>query len=186
MGCYLCGGKGVIRQQKGREICAKCFCRLIEKRIRKYSRINKCFSNKDRILVIGDLSRYFVENIVGKRPVKLFFRAKEDESFIKKNKINKIAPNQTLDDEVNSFLEDVFNKKKRKIEKKHISLLANITDKEAKLFAKLRKIKFKPNKKNKDIMKLLKELTKKHTHAKFSLMKNIRNLGKLAQSSSVK
>ena len=179
MGCYLCGGKGVIRQQKGRDICSKCFCRLIEKRIRKYSRVNKCFNTKDRILVIGDLAGYFVGNIVGKRPVKLFFRAKEDKGFVKKNKISKIVPNWTLDDEATDFLEEVFDKKKRKTEKKHVNLLANITDVEAKLFAKLKKIKFKPNKKNKDVIKLIEELTKKHTHARFSLMKNIRALEKL-------
>ena len=102
MRCYLCSSKGVIRQQKGRDICKKCFCRLIEKRIRKFARINKCFRANDRVLVIGSLARYFVENIVGKKPVKLFFRAKEDNEFARKNKINKIAPNYTLDDEVNS------------------------------------------------------------------------------------
>ena len=122
---------------------------------------------------------YFVEQIASKKPIKLFFRAKEDEEFIRKNKINKIVANWTLDDEVTSFLEGVFLNKKRKLGKRYINLLTTITDKEAKLFAKLKKIKFKPNKKNKDIMELIEELSKKHTHAKFSLMKNIKDLNKI-------
>lgn len=175
MGCYLCNKKSVVKQQKGREICADCFCRLIEKRIRKYARVNKIFGKNDSIFVVGKLAEYFVRQIIGKRPVKIFSRAKVDSVFIKKNKINLVVVSDTLDDEINMFLEKVVNNKK-KGKDKSVKLLSCITDEEAQMFAKIKKIKFVPKKKNKDIMKFVNELSAKHTHARFSLIKNIKDL----------
>jgi hypothetical protein len=179
MECYLCKGKGVVKQQKGRAICERCFCRIIEKRIRKYVRVNECFSNNDKVLVVGDLAKFFVESIVGERPLKLYFSNKEDKELIKKNNINKIAKTWTMDDEDNKFLESVFSDKSRKIDNKYVKMLTSITDEEASIFAKFKGIKFKPNKKNKDVMELMEELSKKHVHAKYSLIKNIRELDML-------
>jgi isochorismate hydrolase len=172
MKCYLCNKTAQIKQQKGRAVCNECFTRLIEKRIRKYTRINKLFRPKDKILVIGDLNKYFVESIAKNLPMKLFFRAKEDKGLIKKNKINKIIIQWTADDEDNLFLESLFLGKKIKTDKKHISLLKVVTDNESKLFAKIKKLKFKENKKNNDIQKLMDDLERKDPGAKFRLLKN--------------
>lgn len=175
MKCYLCSGKGILKQQKGRSICSRCFCRLIEKRVRKRARLGRFFGSKDNVLAVGEVSGYFLRVIAGNRPMKLFFSSRLNDSFVKKNKINKIVVDWTLDDEINAFLEEILNCKKRKNDKK-IKLIANITDKEALLFAKLKGLKFKPNVKNKDITQLVERLVEKHTHAKYSMLVNIEEL----------
>ncbi len=164
MKCYLCNKKAQIKQQKGRSVCDECFSRLIEKRIRKYTRLNKIFRPNDRVLVIGDLSKYFVKSITKGLPIKIFSR--------KNKKANKIVVIWTADDEANLFLEELFLGKKIKQDKKQVKLLRVITDKEAKLFAKIKKLKFKENKKNKDIQRFIDELEKKDPGAKFRLVKN--------------
>jgi len=171
MKCYLCSKSAKIKQQKGRAICDDCFVRLIEKRIRKYTRLNKIFKPEDKILIKGDLSKYFVESITKDLPVKIFSN--------KNKKSNKIAIDWTADDEANLFLEELFLGKKAKVEKRYIRLLRVITDKEAELFSKIKKLKFKRNKKNKDIQKLIDDMEKKDPGAKYRLLKNFDMLNRL-------
>lgn len=177
MKCYLCKKEGNIEYQK-RPICSSCFSRIIEKRIRKNARINKLFNKNDRILVLGKINKYFVESMLKDLPVKLFFRAKEDKEFIKKNRINKVVALWTLDDEANKFIKGVFSAKKVKANKK-IKLLVNVSDKELEMFSKSNKIKFNPNKKDKDVQKFLDNVEKKHPNIKFNLLRNINELNKL-------
>ena len=180
MKCYLCNKKAQIKQQKGRAVCNACFSRLIEKRIRKYTRLNQIFRPKDRILVIGDLNKYFVKSIIKNLPIEIFYRAKEDKEFIKKKKINKVIAEWTIDDQVNRFLENLFlGNKSIKSRKSNISLLAVITDDEAKLFAKINRLRFKENKKNKDVQKFLDDMEKQDSGAKFRLLKNFDMLNRL-------
>lgn len=178
MKCYLCKGKAEISQQKGREICKECFCRVIEKRTRKYSRLNRCFEKSDRIAAEGRLAEYLVKQIVKGMPVKVFCRAKIGKEFVRKNKINKIVLKWTMDDEINNFLESILEKKKTK-EKKGIKLMSCMTDREAEILSDARGTGFNKNKKNKDIMGLVEKLSKKHTHSRFSMMKNIRDIEKI-------
>jgi len=178
MKCYLCNKKGQIKQQKGRVICNECFCRLIEKRVRKNARLNEIFKKGDKILVVGELNKYFTKSIVKGLPVELFFKAKEDKDFIKKEKINKVLRQETIDDNINLFLENLFLGK-RMIKKHNLNLLDVITDKEAELFAKIKGLRFKANKKNKDIQLILDEMEKKDQGAKFRLFKNMGLLNKL-------
>jgi excinuclease UvrABC helicase subunit UvrB len=152
---------------------------LVEKRIRKYVRAAKAFRGKDNILAVGDLAFYFAKKITDKMPVKIFKTNKEDKTSIRKNRINKIIPNWTIDDEINDFLEQLLNKKenhKKPSKVKEEKILSCITDEEASLFAEINSISFKPNKKNKDISEFVEELVKKHPHSKFSLISNIREL----------
>ena len=166
MKCYLCGKKSARKQQKGRAICDKCFCKLLEKRIRKYSRIGKFFRKNDRILVKGDVNKYFIESM--NLPVK----------FVKKG-YAKIVVQWTLDDSVNEFMKGLFDgKKAKKVSKKEIRLLECATDQEIALFAKLKKLKFKANNKDKEVQKFLEQVDAKHTGAKFGLFRNIQELSK--------
>ena len=177
MKCYLCNKTALIELQKNRSMCNECFCRLLEKRIRKDARINKIFSKNDRILIIGELNKYLVKSIIKELPVKLFFRAKIDKEFVKKNKINKIVINWTLDDEIHEFLKDFFaDKMTAGTGKKYIKLLRKITDKEAELFVKIKKLKFKKNKKDKHIEKFLQGLEKDHPEIRYTLFRNIKKL----------
>jgi hypothetical protein len=146
------------------------FLRLIEKRVRRYTRMNKIFSKGDKIVVTDDLDEYFVKSITSKLPVKIYKRKT-------KGKI-KIVKLWTADDEINLFLKQIFYGKKIKQEK-FVKLLKVITDKEAAKFAKLKKIKFKPNKKDKIVQDFVDEMQKKYPDTKYKLIKSINVLNDL-------
>ncbi|MBW2978433.1 hypothetical protein KY331_06320 [Candidatus Woesearchaeota archaeon] len=166
MRCYLCGRTAVIKKQKNRVICNKCFCWLFEKRIRKQTRLDKSFSSGDRILVIGEVAKYLVKSITKDMNVKL----------VSKN-YNKKIIEWTLDDELNQFVKGMFEGKgRRKEEKKVIKILKNVTDEEVKLFAKIKGLKFKPNKKDKAIQKFLDSVQAKYPNAKYNLLRNVSEL----------
>jgi len=180
MECYLCGKKADIKQQKGRAICKNCFCRLIEKRIRKNARVNKLFKKNDKILVIGELNKFFVKSILKDLPVELFFRKKEDKKFVEEKNINKIVIRWTMDDENNRFMKALFDDEEYKERsEKYVKLLNVATDGELKKFAKFKNIEFKPNKKNKDVQKFLDEVAEKHPNIKYNLIRNIEELNRL-------
>lgn len=179
MKCYLCNKNADIKQQNNRYICDNCFSRIFEKRIRKFVRMNKVFRKDDIVLVIGDVNKELVKRIIGKRPLNVYFKSKEDKEFIKKNKINKVIVEWTLDDEANCFLLELFRRKKQKrLDKDHVKFLVDMTDEDVIEFARINRLKFKPNKKDKDVMKLVNELQKEHPSAKYTLIKNIEELKK--------
>jgi hypothetical protein len=163
MKCYLCKRGGNIKLQKGRDICSDCFVRLIEKRVRKYVRLNKLFKRNDGLVVKDAIDRYFISNL--DLPV----------NFVKKGK--KVVL-WSMDDEVNEFVSGLFSGKKVK-KTKDIRLLKVVTDKELLLFAKIKGLKFKANKKNNDVQKFLDAIEKKHGNIKYNLLKNIEELKKI-------
>ncbi|MBW2996390.1 hypothetical protein KY332_03760 [Candidatus Woesearchaeota archaeon] len=166
MKCYLCGGRASFKQQKGRAICNRCFCKLIEKRVRKYARVNKLFKKNDRLIVKGAVNRYFVKSMLKGLPVK----------FVRDR--GKKVVEWTMDDEVNEFVKALFLNKKVK-KSKDIRLLKVVTDKEIERFARIKKLKFKPNPKDKDVQKFLDNVEKKHPNIKYNLLKNIDMLNRL-------
>ncbi|MDP7323862.1 MAG: hypothetical protein QF632_03825 [Candidatus Woesearchaeota archaeon] len=155
-------------------LCANCFCKIFEKRIRKSVRIDRVFSKNDRILVSDKLSEYLVKEIIKGMPVKIFFR-KLDDDFVKREKINKVVVGWTLDDEVNQFLEKLlFNRKSKEV--KYVKLLKSVTDEEVEAFVKIKKIKFSLNEKNEDISEFISVLNEKYDDIKFGLGKSIKKL----------
>ena len=142
------------------------FCSMIEKRVRRYLRINRLFEKDDRIYVKDELSKFFIDKIIGTLP----------KTFTKyPKKANKVVIKYTLDDECNDFLEKMlYNKHKKPV--KGIKLLRAITDKEASLFAKYNNIKFEPNKKDKKIKEILDKLENLYPQTRFSLAKSIEAL----------
>jgi len=188
MKCFKCKkNKAVVDLFYIKNLCKSCFFKIIERRLRRYVRLNKFFKKNDKILIIDNLSFYLVKKIIKDLPLKIFFKKipisslnnKKIKNYIKNNKINKIVIPWTLDDEISLFLENIFLSKKTKIKKNYVKLLRTLTDNELKLFAKFKNIKFKENKKNKDIKKFLDKLEYKHPEIKFSLLKSINQLEKL-------
>ena len=170
MKCYLCRKKAAIKKQKNRFICNKCFCWLFEKRIRKQTRLDKSFNAEDRIFVVGDVAKHLVKSITKNMDVK----------FVSKNYDKKVIE-WTLDDELNQFVKEMFQgKKHEKEDKKHIKILKNVIDEEVKLFAKIKELKFKPNKKDKTIQKFLDSVQARFPNAKYNLLRNISELRELA------
>ena len=72
--CFMCGKKPETDLKHLRPLCKLCFCRTIEKRIRKYARINKIFKKNDRILVTDNLDHYLVKSMIKDLPVKIFLK----------------------------------------------------------------------------------------------------------------
>ncbi|MBW2980918.1 hypothetical protein KY360_05875 [Candidatus Woesearchaeota archaeon] len=170
MRCIKCKRrKHLINLASLKSICRDCFCKIIEKRIRKRIRLNKLFRKGDRILTEDKLSFYLIKKIIKDLPVKMFLKKPASA------KVNKTVIKYTLDDKLSDFLENIlFGKKPKK--PKQISILDVITDNEAVLFAKINNIRFKPNKKHKDIVTLLGRLEKKYPGIRFSLSKSISEL----------
>lgn len=171
MRCIKCKRKKQLINLASLEpLCKDCFCKVIEKRIRKKIRLNKLFKKGDRILIADELSFFLVKKIIKDLPVKLFLRKA-------KGKISKRVVKWTLDDELLVFLKNMFFGKKAK-KPKQISILDVITDNEAIMFSKLNKIKFKPSIKDKNIANMLERLEKKYPEIRFSLSRSISELKK--------
>lgn len=188
MKCFKCKkNKAVVDLFYIKNLCKSCFFKIIERRLRKHIRLNKLFKKNDRILIIDNLSFYLVKKIIKDLPVKIFFKEipvnslnnKKIKDYIRNNKINRIVIPWTLDDEISLFLENIFLNKKTRIKKDYIKLLKTVTDKEIILFARLKNIKFRENKKNKEIKEFLDKLEYKHPETKFSLLRSINQLEKL-------
>jgi len=163
MKCVQCGNGA----EKG-DICDRCLCKNIEKRIRKYARLNKVFSRGDKLIVVGDICNYFVKSIIKGMPVEVKKVAKRP---VKIASGWKLIVQDTIDDECCSFLDGLFGKMSKKCDKNVIKLLCVVTDGEIERFAKTKKLKFKPNKKNELIKKELDKLEEKYRETKYSLVK---------------
>ena len=159
----------------------KVFCEIIEKRIRKNIRLRYPFSKNDCILAADDLTAYLLNKILKDMPAKVYSRKtnieqllkkdKKTSEFIKKNRINKIVIPWTADDECCIFLKSVFsNKPKKKIP--YVKFLLTATDDEIGKFAKINRIPWKPNKKDRKILQFIEELNKLYPQTKFSLLKS--------------
>jgi len=182
MKCYVCSKKAKINQQKGRFICDNCFSKQFEKRVRKFTRINKIFSANSKVLVIGYVNKFLSSSIVGKLPVSLTFRKKLDEGKVKN--FDKVLVEWTLDDEANDFLLNLFNGvPRKKFKSKYVKLLVNSTNDDVLNFARINKLKFKIGKIDVFVQKLIDDLHKEHSSAKYTLLKNINVLDKLTKKS---
>jgi hypothetical protein len=174
MTCSICKKK-----ESKEDPCNNCFSRMIEKRIRKNARINKIFRKGDSILVTDDLNEYFIKHIIKDLPVTIHKRKKVDETFIKKNKITKIATNWTLDDEAINTLKEFLTAKKTKQNKKTAKLLIVASDKELERFAKIHYIKFEPNKKDNKYGKTIEQMQQKYSDTKEKLYQSKKTLEKI-------
>lgn len=178
--CCNCKRKSKSNLRHLGALCDKCFCKIIEKRVRKYVRVNKLFKKNDKIMVTDALCNYLVKSILKGLPVKLFYKKvnveklndKNIKDFIKKNKINKVVVSWTADDEAQLLLQKVFHDKKEIKDRKIVKLLNPILDDEALLFSKFKKLQFKINKKDKNLKEFIDKVEKVNPGAVFGLMKS--------------
>jgi hypothetical protein len=168
--CIHCSKKADTHLPYLHPLCRQCFCNVIEKRIRRYTRLNKVFSKGDRIIAVGELNQYLIPHIIKGLPVEIESR----KTAPVKDSNAKVVVNWTLDDETCAFLEQLLTGKKR--EMRHQSILKTVTDKELLLFAGFNKLRFKPNRKNSEVQRILDTLEAKHPETKFSLMKSMEHL----------
>jgi len=170
MKCYKCDRPAKVHIGHLRPLCNNCFIKIIEKRIRKYIRINKLIKKNDKLLIKDPLSLYFIKKII-KSPIKI---------INKKGKNAKEIFPWSLDDECSLFLDLFFNKNFniKNIENNKIKLFKTITDEELTEFSKIKHIKYKQLKKHRNI-NLLDNLNKKYPDIRFSLLKCIENIKRI-------
>ena len=109
--CNRCT-KDSVGQIFKEKLCCSCFTTVIDKRIRKFARLNKLFSRNDKLLLMGDLVNHVVRGIIGDMPVQIEVgqasRHVENVSEYE-GKFNKIVIPWTMDDENLLFLNKFFH-----------------------------------------------------------------------------
>lgn len=186
-------------------LCKACFCRLIEKRVKKEIRSKELINEKEKILLLDNnskesrISEHILNTAYNNRlnlikvKVSKFetgFVNKKVKKVIKKNKIKQVVIPWNLDDEIIYFTENLFSKGNfnyighfTQDEIFYIKLLRNVLESECLLFAKCKKFKFKKrikkDKNRREIKNMLDKIDKKHSETKFSLLKSIDSLIKI-------
>lgn len=162
--CSKCKGKVYYSG-----LCRKCFIKSVIKKIRKDLRVNKVFKKNDVLLVKDKISDIVVKDIVKDPSIKI----------VKKGRFTKEVLPLTMDDEIDSFLGNLFSgKKMKKINKKKVGLFRVLKDDELKAFARAKKIKLKEKKRSK-IMKMLDKFEKRYPSVKYSLGRSIGSLRRI-------
>jgi len=179
MACIKCKKtKNEHIKHLGGSLCPSCFSKIIEKRVRKSLRENNWIKPKDSVIAIDNET---IKAKTGIHILKTIFKNTPLKINIKKGNIplpsktvkkrSKIVIPWTADDEIEQFLDALFNN--QKISKnKYIKLLINISDEELQLYAKANKIKGKKEKKS-FLGKNLDELEKRYPGSKLGLLKSI-------------
>ncbi|MBW3002955.1 hypothetical protein KY337_00195 [Candidatus Woesearchaeota archaeon] len=152
-----------------RNYCKSCYCKLLERRISKYLRINNLIEKDDVLYIKDPLLEHLIKTVVKGLPLKI---------VKKKTKNSRPVVLWTLDDEVSYFVESFFSKSFKLKTTKDIKPLRPLTDNDIALYAKFKKLKFKPNKKPHSY-KYLKDLEKKYPELFFSISRSIKELEKV-------
>lgn len=168
MDCISCKKKSNLLYD-GRDYCSSCYCKLLERRVRKYIRQNKFIKPNDVLFINNPLIFYIIEKVVKGMPLKIVKR---------KTKNSKTVILWTLDDEVSEFIESILSNKFKLVTRKDIMPLRPLKDSDIALYAKYKKISFKPNNKPYSY-KFLKDLEKKYPELFFSISRSIKELEKV-------
>lgn len=172
MKCYKCHKKAQIAYPNG-DLCNNCFLDILYKRVKKQIRTENPFEKNEKVLVYGKLAKQFLEKAVENLPLKITETAKYTKNVIhdKYAKYDKVVIPWSADDESDIFYEEIIKEKPnfRNIvdNNKIVKIFKSILDKELVQAAKILKINFKPQKRNKEVEKI----QKKFSMAKFGLVK---------------
>ncbi len=187
MQCTKCRNPAITELKHLEPLCKRCFCEVIEKRIRKYTRLNKSFRRGDRILITDKITEFIATRIIFDLPIKFFteeFSLEEIQNpskklleFISENKISKIVVPWTADDEACSFLHLVFNNNietdfSSGISHKIIKILSTVTNKETELYSEINRMEFTSNTFYPDVRKFLDSLEEIYPDTKFGIAKS--------------
>lgn len=169
MKCIHCSSTAKLKFTD-KNLCNRCFCKVIEKRVRKYLRLNKLITKGDKVYIDSDVCKYFIDKIIS-FPIEIV----KD-----KKKADKVVIPWTLDHEGLSFLGKFFEKEfgMEKENKKYVKLFKTIDEKSLFEFCRIKKIKYKKIKDN-ELSKELDKLSKKYPELKYSLGKSVEILKNL-------
>jgi hypothetical protein len=189
----------------GHLLCRRCFCNLIQRRVKKEIKQKKIIEENDKVLLVDDgsiearVSEIVINAIykkvkLVKNHVKSFSLGhldKPTKNVIKKEKISKVVIPFNLDNEIAYFTDCVFSGKKvdklshyKEGKITFVKLLRNILESECDLFAEFNNIcvKRRPlkDKKTRDIKGLINRINSKHCETKFSLLRSIDKINNIS------
>ncbi|MBI2128770.1 hypothetical protein HYU07_00880 [Candidatus Woesearchaeota archaeon] len=186
MKCISCKKTANVILHHLQPYCCPCFCRMIEKRVRKFVRINKVFKKGDNICIVDDGShdflnaQFLLKSIIKGLPVKiriLRIKIKNRQDFLKNKVLLKLSKNTkmiipwTMEDEDSLFLKNIFDSK-APIKSSFIKLLMIITDDESAAFAECRGFNVSKKEDKNDVKIFLNEIENKYPGSKFGLLKS--------------
>ena len=172
--CKECEKNPVYEFTNKRKLCKICFIKYFQKKflyvIRKFEMIKK-----------GDVISYKKKNDFRSVVLEVLLKMFSEKAFVNlvkmpNKKVNKIAISSTIDSEADKITQDIIKgdanlKKVSPSEGKFIKPLYLFLDKEVLLYARLKGLKFKEIKENKNnISKFIDELEKKHPEIKRAIV----------------
>ncbi|MFQ5474979.1 MAG: hypothetical protein ACE5DM_04035 [Candidatus Nanoarchaeia archaeon] len=134
MKCARCDKEATCKYVD-KQVCERCLTDLVEKAVRKQLR-TAGIKKGDKILVIGESSKWFVKNILTV-PCEIQY----EDRITKETADHTILP-ITTDDIGKNLLESFFNDQDMK-KMKGIALFARVTDDALAAFCKIKRIKYK-------------------------------------------
>lgn len=174
--CHQCETKPIYEFTNKRKLCKSCFVKYFQKKVFYTIRKFKMARSGD---VIGYKNNGNFRDAVLEDVLKLFAE-KANAKLTKSSKnVNKIAVSSTLDSEAKEIVNDLINYSLKKeispIEGKTIKPLYLFLDEEVLLYAKIRKLKFKQEKKEKEdkIGNFIDELEEKHPEIKRAIVNGL-------------
>lgn len=179
MKCVKCNKTADISlKHLGGSLCASCFIEIIEKRVRKVLREYERLRPSDKIIILDDntlnakMCTYMLQSIFRGQPFTFSIKKGSISSAEKlaKRKIKVVIP-WNMDDEVEQYLDALFNGKKIK-KTRFIMPLLGISCEEIEYFAKIKGITGKSKAKTK-LGRMLDELEKRYPGSKFGLLRSI-------------
>jgi len=152
-------------------LCTSCFCKVIEKRVRKTMRENSWIKHNDEVFIVDNgtvtfaVTKYLLERISKDLPMEI--------NIVKEPCEGKVIIPWSLDDEVTGKLQELFGEAGH--ESQFITLLQNVSDEEIQTLAKLKDLEGSIPGKN-ALGKKLAEMEQKYPGSKFGLMKSFQDL----------
>ena|GEM_PF-3123440 len=153
MKCQRCKNDSEINYLEN-HICKSCFVKMLEKRIRKYLRVNEVVHKGDKLILVGSMSEFWINRIFTGLPLKTYKYADKGHYFednqllamAKKLKARIVIP-WTMDHENKYFLQNFVEGHKQAHlgeSQLFIKILKPITDQEARILSDIRHLKYKP------------------------------------------
>tara|TARA_Y100000034_G_scaffold39094_2_gene48182 strand:+ start:22673 stop:23218 length:546 start_codon:yes stop_codon:yes gene_type:complete len=175
MKCHNCSATAKYKFTDKR-LCARCFCKVVEKRLRKYLRLSKCITKGDKVYVDSDVCKYFIDKIITFPITKVKVGKKGTTIKEITKKVDKMVIPWTLDHECMLFLDKFsgkgFDLKMLESDKKIVKLFLTIDEASLIDFCKINKIKYDKIKNNK-VKNKIDKLVEKYPEIKYSLGKSI-------------
>ncbi len=178
MKCQKCNKSATVIFKHLGNLCDNCFIDVVEKRVKKELRNKWKFKKDQRILIIedetkeGKVSSYLAKLVTKDLP--LFIEIKKNIDLNKESdNYDVIFIPWSLDNEIQSFLGNIFGNKEIELEKnnKIIKLLKNLSEEEIEMVAKVKNISF-IKKEVSELKQFIENIEKKYPGSKFALLKS--------------